>query len=176
MNLKGAFTIIIVTASIVFIALTSQLFAIWSYLRTTYNLVQSICILIPLNICILMTLMHYFFTCFTNPGRTPTHYVSLYYSSCELINNLKKSRYQDSKLILKSKNQHIRQGFAKHATIINHPGHIIVRSVIDVCSRWTIIVLGWIIVWDIIIIVILFGLLSLWISLQSIYLYFFAVD
>lgn len=80
-KIKGLLTIVTVTLMIAFIAYTSQIFIIWPYLTTTFNLLQTICILVPLNLCIGMLFIHYFLACFTNPGSVPIRYVNKYIQS-----------------------------------------------------------------------------------------------
>ncbi|CAO3693105.1 unnamed protein product [Rhizopus stolonifer] len=74
-TLKGPLTVVTVALMIAFFAYTSQIFVIWPYLNTIFNLAQMICILAPLNLCVAMTYIHYFLTCFTNPGSVPIRYI-----------------------------------------------------------------------------------------------------
>ncbi|KAI9261090.1 DHHC palmitoyltransferase-domain-containing protein [Sporodiniella umbellata] len=74
-TLKGPLIIVGVTLSILFFTFTSQLFVIWPYLITHYNLTQTIGILAPLNCCVVMTFINYFLTCFTHPGSVPVRYI-----------------------------------------------------------------------------------------------------
>ncbi|KAI9250272.1 DHHC palmitoyltransferase-domain-containing protein [Sporodiniella umbellata] len=72
--LRGPVVVIAVALMIAFFAYTSQIFVIWPYLIAVFNLTQTVLILLPLNFFIILTYVHYFLTCFTNPGSVPIRY------------------------------------------------------------------------------------------------------
>ncbi|CEG67371.1 hypothetical protein RMATCC62417_03811 [Rhizopus microsporus] len=74
-KITGTFTVMAVILFITFIAYTSQIFIIWPHITASTSLVQSICILAPLNLLIIMVYIHYLLTCFTHPGSVPSRYI-----------------------------------------------------------------------------------------------------
>jgi palmitoyltransferase ZDHHC6 len=69
----GRLFIIGVTILILFLAYSSQYFIFWNYLGGLN--VQTLQILGPFNLCVLLLLYNYYLTCITDPGRVPKDWV-----------------------------------------------------------------------------------------------------
>ncbi|KAI8072384.1 DHHC palmitoyltransferase-domain-containing protein [Gongronella butleri] len=72
-KVKGQFIVTAVTAMIAFVAYSSQIAVLWSYLGGAS--LHTALILIPFNVLVIMIYVNYALTCLTHPGRVPPNWI-----------------------------------------------------------------------------------------------------